>query len=397
MEEKINPIVLPGISKGIWKVLSIIKGKAMKTYDISNILYRDHSAEVMSRYFSSLPTALVFNFKSRYKKPEEPIEYTEQGAMINNTNIIDFTFYREVLLILTVKTYRGNDSSWSEDWCIQCLNNKHDRHMTVEFMKMINRQIRDECDKTQNERVSIVKNANCVVTQNNRPIRTWDDVFIPASMEDQICTALHKFVNGVDWYRKHRVPYHFGILLHGNPGTGKSSIVQAITQEIPCDVCVIPPGELAHALEEGIFTHYRELHRHHVVIIEDVDTNCFGNRIEKSKNEYEDRIRITDDTELLGRLLNYIDGYNSPDGTIWILTTNHVDKLDPALIRPGRIDLNLEIGYATDETFAKFMKFHYDVDVPSDHHVKDELLFGDLQTKVMLGWTLDQMLDYSRI
>ena len=101
--------------------------------------------------------------------------------------------------------------------------------------------------------------------------------------------------------------------------------------------------------------------------------------------------------ELLGKLLNYMDGYGSPDGTIWILTTNHINKLDPALVRPGRIDLNIEIGYATDETFVKFMKFHYGYNVPDTYHIKDGMLFGDLQTKVMLGWSVDQMLDYSRI
>ena len=384
-------VARPLMSKGLEQVLHIIKGKALKTFEISNILYRDNTVKIMSRYFSSLPTALVFNHKAKYKKPTDPIEYIENEAMINNTNIIDFTWYRGTLIFLGVKTYRGLDHSWTEDWWLSCLNNKHDRAMTIEFMKKVSREIRDAADLVHDERISFVQSSHSVLTNLNRPVRTWDDVFIPDAMQQQICTSLHKFVDGVDWYREHKIPYHFGILLHGVPGTGKSSIVQAIIHEIMCDVCVISPGKLSGALEEGIFTHYRECHRHQVVIIEDVDTNVF-----KHDNSLKRDARLNEtDPELLGRLLNYIDGLDSPDGTIWILTTNHVDKLDPALTRPGRMDLNFEVGYVSDETFAKFMRFHYNFNI-GDHHVRDGLLFGDLQTKVMLGWTPEQLLAYTK-
>ena len=382
----------PLCTKGVEKIFSVVKGKTFKRYEISNILYRQNTVTVMSKYFTSLPSALVFNHKAKYKKATDEIEYVENEAMIANTDILDFTFYRGTVIFLGVKTYRGLDHSWAEDWWLSCLNNKHDRAMTIEFMKKVSREIRDEADKADADRISYVKSSHTVITNMNRPVRSWDEVIVPDQMQQQICTALQKFADGVDWYREHKIPYHFGILLHGVPGTGKSSIVQAIIHEIPCDVCVISPGKLSGALEEGIFTHYRECHRHHVIIIEDVDTNVF--RHDHSLKR--DNTTNDADPELLGRLLNYIDGLDSPDGTIWILTTNHVDKLDQALTRPGRMDLNIEVGCVNDETFAKFMKFHYDGFKVEDHHVREGLLFGDLQTKVMLGWTPEQMLAYTK-
>ena len=395
METKIMPFVNPLLIRGIDGVVSLIRGKALKTFDISPLLYKDSAPEVMSKYFKSIPTSLVIDHRSSFEVDQNEIKYVQRAAILSKSNVVDFTFHRHTLIILSMSSMRSNDGSYYEDWMIQCLSNKHDIAMTIDFMKKLNREIRVVGDKTANERFSIVKSANSIITQHNRPIRSWDNVFIPTETETLIRESLHKFANSVNWYREHKIPYHFGILLHGNPGTGKSSVVQAITQEIPCDVCVIPPGELWNALEEGIFTNYRDLYRHQVIIIEDVDTNCFGR--ESDDNFAMKTQDIGMSPELLGKLLNYMDGYGSPDGTIWILTTNHIDKLDPALVRPGRIDLNIEIGPATDETFKKFMKFHYGYDVPVTYHIRDGMLFGDLQTKVMLGWTPEQILDYSRI
>ena len=51
----------------------------------------------------------------------------------------------------------------------------------------------------------------------------------------------------------------------------------------------------------------------------------------------------------LSGLLNVLDGFHAPNGVLFVMTTNHVEKLDPALLRPGRIDYKLFLGKASDQ------------------------------------------------
>jgi chaperone BCS1 len=85
----------------------------------------------------------------------------------------------------------------------------------------------------------------------------------------------------------------------------------------------------------------------------------------------------------LSDVLNSLDGLFSIHGRILIITTNHPDELDDALVRPGRIDVKIEVGYAKDETFVKFIKKMYDVDYrfPEGCHVKEGVTFAILQNE----------------
>ena len=74
------------------------------------------------------------------------------------------------------------------------------------------------------------------------------------------------------------------------------------------------------------------------------------------------------------------------------MTTNHLEKLDPALIRPGRIDVSVEIGYVDNETFAQFTKFHYGR-MPININVRNGFTFAQLQTYVMKGMSFDDLCD----
>lgn len=103
-----------------------------------------------------------------------------------------------------------------------------------------------------------------------------------------------------------------------------------------------------------------------------------------------------DNTIGLASVLNTIDGIGAPTNTIFIFTTNHVEKLDPALIRPGRIDLKLEIKPVCVETFTQFMHKHYgeDVVIPKDLKIKSGISFAELQTMVMGKKTPEEIIKY---
>jgi hypothetical protein len=379
------------ISKGLGAVTPILGQMSMKTYDIGNIIYKEAGTTVLARYFKRIPIALRVNHVAKYEGMNHPIELKEEWSYLQG-DYYDYIFYKGTMIILRIHCMKDKENGWVNDYMISCLNNKHDIHNTKDLMRKIACEIRI-CDGDRSKTRYNVSRRHTMIECPDRPMRNWENTFVESRIRKELCESIHKFADSVEWYRKHQIPYHFGILLHGNPGTGKSSIVQAICNEIPSDIVVIQPGELWDALEEGIFANYRDLSRHLIVVIEDIDTNVLAKRRTRKDDEF---MKRESDPELLGKLLNYIDGLGSPDGCIWIMTTNHLDKLDPALTRPGRIDLNFEIGYVSDETFAQFMKFHYNCSVPEEHQVRDGMIFADLQTKVMMGWTKEQMFQYTQ-
>jgi ATP-dependent 26S proteasome regulatory subunit len=90
-----------------------------------------------------------------------------------------------------------------------------------------------------------------------------------------------------------------------------------------------------------------------------------------------------------------LDGIGAPTNVIYIFTTNHVEMLDPALIRPGRIDLMVEMKTAVPETLEQFLKFHYpDTSIPAITSVRDGITFAELQTKVLQGCSVEDIIAY---
>jgi SpoVK/Ycf46/Vps4 family AAA+-type ATPase len=89
--------------------------------------------------------------------------------------------------------------------------------------------------------------------------------------------------------------------------------------------------------------------------------------------------------------LNSLDGINAPSNAVYIFTTNHIEKLDKALIRPGRIDLCIEIKPITRETFDQFCLRHYGTTYDGDIVIKPNLTFAKLQLFVMKGYSLEEL------
>ena len=239
---------------------------------------------------------------------------------------------------------------------------------------------------------------------NGRRKRTFDNVFIPNSVKQEIVESISDFLNSRDFYSKHSIPYHFGILLHGEPGTGKSSIISAISTTfnlIPYYVKIKDIRDLAYYQEE-LKTWLMEDNSVKLIIIEDVDSSeyvCKHIPLPKrlcNDDEDEDDNYMVDEPEIapsVSAFLNVLDGNNCFENVIWIFTTNYIDKIEPAIIRPGRMDKSIYIGYVVDETMSQFLKHHYGKDLPKGKTVKDKVLFSQIQTDVMMNKSFDEVVD----
>ena len=92
-------------------------------------------------------------------------------------------------------------------------------------------------------------------------------------------------------------------------------------------------------------------------------------------------------------LLNAIDGFFSSHGRILIASTNHIDKLDSALIRPGRIDLKIEIGYITSEILQEFLCNFYPTYKNYEYKIKNNVTVAQLQGWMLEGLTADEIVE----
>merc|ERR1712039_46525 len=135
---------------------------------------------------------------------------------------------------------------------------------------------------------------------------------------------------------------------YGVPGTGKTSLIQAIASHFEHNLCHVHLTH-PHLTDESLRAAVNQAPRRSLLIFEDVDA-IFG----------KDREKLLAKSSLtFSGLLNALDGVGKADGQIFVLTTNHRERLNPALIRNGRADVHVEFKYSTNEQIAgMFTRFY---------------------------------------
>ncbi|KAI0594406.1 BCS1 N terminal-domain-containing protein [Biscogniauxia sp. FL1348] len=201
-----------------------------------------------------------------------------------------------------------------------------------------------------------VRNFDWVPLGEPRRKRPLGSVILDEGVKESIVNDAKDFLARQQWYVDRGIPYRRGYLLYGPPGSGKSSFIQALAGELDFSVAMINLSEIGVTDDKLAFL-LTKLPERTIVLLEDADS-AFVNRRRREADGY------SGGTVTFSGLLNALDGLSAGEERIVFLTTNHIELLDPALIRPGRVDMMVRIGEATKYQAAQMWdKFYGDVDV----------------------------------
>ena len=240
--------------------------------------------------------------------------------------------------------------------------------------------------------------------------RTFNNLFF--EKKTYLLDKLDFFLNNREWYFEKGIPYSLGIGMYGPPGTGKTSLIKAIANHTGRHIIVVSLKMIKtrKQLEKIFFEDRYDRNnpkasvsfQNKIIVFEDID--CIGDIVlnrNKKKEQTKDVAtgkkldessiatlienaatnvagkmctalpgpKLEDDNLTLDDILNLWDGIRETPGRIMIISSNHYNDLDPALTRPGRIDITLELSYVSRAIIEEICNHFYNA-VPDKNLLK---------------------------
>ncbi|OAY82697.1 putative mitochondrial chaperone bcs1 [Ananas comosus] len=196
---------------------------------------------------------------------------------------------------------------------------------------------------------------------------TFDTLAMDTELKKAVMDDLSKFVKRKDYYKRIGKAWKRGYLLYGPPGTGKSSLIAAMANYLKFDIYDLELTEIScnNDLRQLLIG----MSNKSILVIEDID--CTINI--QQRGEKEDQNTSDNDKVTLSGLLNFVDGLWSTSGEerIIVFTTNYKERLDPALLRPGRMDMHIHMSYCGIDAF-RVLASNY-------HAINDHKLFPEIE------------------
>ncbi|CAN6225716.1 unnamed protein product [Urochloa humidicola] len=215
---------------------------------------------------------------------------------------------------------------------------------------------------------------------NHHHPATFDTLAMDPELKQSVISDLDRFLKRREYYRRIGKAWKRGYLLYGPPGTGKSSLVAAMANYLRFNLYDLDLSEVRGnpVLQRLLNT----MTNRAILVIEDIDCCFTAASREVGKDQAGEAVEDVSEEETmpdvwgtpqpqsqqhnitLSGLLNFIDGLWSTSGEerIIVFTTNYKERLDPALLRPGRMDMHIYMGYCGWEAFKTLARNYFLID-----------------------------------
>lgn len=398
------------VNETVNSALHILKDECLKTIRRKLVLTLN-----ISEHF------IMYEHAIQVLKDISPLQFKKHCGRFRNggdstevlSDDISYTICLKSKNYIHVKTYTNRSKPINIRYNGTMVNINNDdgnfiRYIDITFIGPKRRVVRDKFLKrvehqllTANK-IKIFPHGPYNVSIDKRP-RDFNSIVLPNNVKQDIINRITEWLNNKDWYEQHNLVYKTGLLMYGLPGTGKTSIVQAISNMLGN----IPIYMLDSSLSEyrSIVQEIRRFGRPSIVLIEDIDM-LFGDDTYKNDQSINTRFNEYDNSEVVpvseeeafaiderarnvnsyrqNILFQILDGNLSCDNVIYIATTNHKENLDSALTRPGRFDIQVELNYFDYDLALEFVKkFGYDESVLDSFNLIYPVQPAYLQSRIM--------------
>ncbi|KAH9022472.1 P-loop containing nucleoside triphosphate hydrolase protein [Lactarius pseudohatsudake] len=221
----------------------------------------------------------------------------------------------------------------------------------------------------------------------SRPKRPLNSIVLDEGTKELLLDDARDFMKSKKWYADRGIPFRRGYLLYGAPGSGKTSIIHSLAGELALDIYIISLSKTGLD-DASLNSLICSLPEQCVAIMEDIDAafthgitrDISGTDLEDPRSRDPSRQEDDDNPKdspndkrdgaktsgvesgskiTLSGLLNALDGISAQEGRILFATTNRYHTLDPALTRPGRMDLHVEFRLASRYQASELYKRFY--------------------------------------
>ncbi|KZT07175.1 P-loop containing nucleoside triphosphate hydrolase protein [Laetiporus sulphureus 93-53] len=232
-----------------------------------------------------------------------------------------------------------------------------------DILKSLVLEAKREYEKDAEHRVHIFMadtTYGCWRWNGARQKRPMSSIVLEPGVKDMILADCKDFLCSEDWYAERGIPFRRGYLLYGVPGSGKTSLIHSLAGELGLDIYVVSlsskgmsdntlsnlmgnvPSRCILLLEDLDAAFTRGISRDETSTGAPMTTTSSSTFTAKTKDESNDGSTLS-----LSGLLNSLDGVAAAEGRLLFATTNHIERLDPALSRPGRMDVWVNFKHAT--------------------------------------------------
>lgn len=290
------------------------------------LIFGDDSDETKADLLKKRPNYLQLGEGTFY------IKHEKYGIMKVNLNVDDEK--------QTANSWAANENFGEKaTLSIRFFNNNVDN--ITDFM-------RESVSFSENDKIKnylyFLNNSNEWVIDYSCTGREWSSVVLPSEQKQRILKDIAGFFNNEEMYRRASIPYRRGMLLHGKPGTGKTSIVRAIQDKLKLPVYVV---NLKRLSDTSLLDALRTVPNRAIILFEDFD--AVVSTVHKREEKPNQNPNQPTSALSLSAFLNSIDGAQSPEHVYFVFTTNHPEVLDEAVVRKGRVDVQEEFKFLNKE------------------------------------------------